>query len=234
MPKHKPKRHTPGIDMTAMVDVAFLLLTFFILTTKFRAEERKKLDLPFSTGIIDIPADSSTMLISASPDGEVFIGFGDPGTRMKVLDKVLQNSSMSSRVTEAGKKHFSLLTDFGVPIQQFPNWLGKNAAGQPHSDLEMKEFPHRGIPLGDKPGTNNELVTWIAAARNVNIKMDFAIKGDNKVPMPTIEKIIHSLQEKKANKFYLITNMEGGGATDEKSGDAKGAEPAAAEGPKAP
>ncbi len=231
MPKHKPKRHSPGIDMTAMVDVAFLLLTFFILTTKFRAEERKKLDLPFSTGAKAIKADS-TMLISVSEDGSVFVGFGSPTTRLAVLDKVLSNAGMSSRVSEEGKHHFSLLTDFGVPIQQLPSWLGNNpSTNKPRSEMEMKEFPHRGIPLGDQPGTNNDLVTWIAAARGVDLEMKFAIKGDNKVPMPTMEKIIHSLQEKKANKFFLITNMEGGAAEAE---DGKSAEAGATEAPKAP
>jgi biopolymer transport protein ExbD len=217
-----------------MVDVAFLLLTFFILTTKFRAEERKKLDLPFSTGTKAIKADS-TMLISVSPDGAVFIGFGSPTTRLAVLDKVLNNAGMASRVTPEGKHHFSLLTDFGVPIQQLPAWLGNNPnTNKPRTDLEMKEFPHKGIPLGDQPGTNNDLVTWIAAARGVDLDMKFAIKGDNNVPMPTMEKIIHSLQEKKANKFFLITNMEGGAAEAEGADGAKGAEPAAADAPKAP
>ena len=39
MPKHKPKRSAPSIDMTAMCDVAFLLLTFFMLTAKAKPQE---------------------------------------------------------------------------------------------------------------------------------------------------------------------------------------------------
>jgi biopolymer transport protein ExbD len=215
MPKHKPKRHLPTIDMTAMVDVAFLLLTFFILTTKFRDEERQKLDLPFSTGNVAIKQDS-TMLITVDTTERVFIGFGSPATRLAVLEKIVKHSHLPP-ISEAGKHHFSLVSTFGVPIQQLPAWLGNNK-----TEEQMKDFEQRGIPLGNQPGTNNDLVSWIAAARNVDLDMRFAIKGDDDVPMPTMELIIHSLQEKKANKFYLITNMQGGGQADQDKG--KGAQ----------
>ena len=39
MPKVKVPRKSTNIDMTAMCDVSFLLLTFFMLTTKFKADE---------------------------------------------------------------------------------------------------------------------------------------------------------------------------------------------------
>lgn len=225
MPKHKPKRHLPTIDMTAMVDVAFLLLTFFILTTKFRDEERQKVDLPFSTGNVAIKQDS-TMLITVDTTEQVFIGFGSPTTRLAVLDRILSHYQIAG-VSEAGKHHFSLVSTFGVPIQQLPAWLGEK-----RTEEQMKNFAQKGIPMGDQPGTNNDLAAWIAAARTVNIDMKFAIKGDDDVPMPTMEKIIHSLQEKKANKFYLITNLQGGGQADAEK--AKGAEGAAGETKPAP
>ncbi len=39
MPKFKPHRQGVRIDMTPLVDVAFLLLTFFMLTTQFKPQE---------------------------------------------------------------------------------------------------------------------------------------------------------------------------------------------------
>ncbi|RPI68323.1 MAG: biopolymer transporter ExbD, partial [Ignavibacteriales bacterium] len=39
MPKVKVPRKSTLIDMTAMCDVAFLLLTFFMLTTQFKSDE---------------------------------------------------------------------------------------------------------------------------------------------------------------------------------------------------
>ena len=40
MPKFKPHRAGVRIDMTPMVDVAFLLLTFFMMTTQFKPAGR--------------------------------------------------------------------------------------------------------------------------------------------------------------------------------------------------
>ena len=44
----KPKRHGPSMDMTAMCDVAFLLLTFFIMTTQFKSQESVTINTPSS------------------------------------------------------------------------------------------------------------------------------------------------------------------------------------------
>ena len=46
MPKFKPHRQGVRIDMTPLVDVAFLLLTFFMLTTQFKPQEEVTIVLP--------------------------------------------------------------------------------------------------------------------------------------------------------------------------------------------
>lgn len=73
--------------MTAMCDVAFLLLTFFILTTKFRPQEVVQIDIPSSTAQIPIP-DKDILMIHISPDGKVFMGLDDQNTRLALLDKL--------------------------------------------------------------------------------------------------------------------------------------------------
>lgn len=45
----KKRRIGVSIDMTPMVDVAFLLLIFFMTTTQFQPPEKDKIDLPKST-----------------------------------------------------------------------------------------------------------------------------------------------------------------------------------------
>jgi biopolymer transport protein ExbD len=45
---HKKGRINIFIDMTPMVDVTFLLLTFFMLTTQFRPPQEAEVILPFS------------------------------------------------------------------------------------------------------------------------------------------------------------------------------------------
>lgn len=71
MPKHKIPRKSTTIDMTAMCDVAFLLLTFFILTTQFRPEEVVSIDTPSSISDFILP-DADVLLLSVGNDGRVF------------------------------------------------------------------------------------------------------------------------------------------------------------------
>ncbi|MCE7857938.1 MAG: biopolymer transporter ExbD, partial [Ignavibacteria bacterium CHB3] len=71
MPKVKVPRKSTLIDMTAMCDVAFLLLTFFMLTTQFKADESVIVDTPSSISEIKLP-DTDILNITVSNDGRVF------------------------------------------------------------------------------------------------------------------------------------------------------------------
>lgn len=61
------------IDMTAMVDVAFLLLTFFMLTTSFKPPDTVAIELPSSHAEVKLPA-TDILQISVSDTGQLFIG----------------------------------------------------------------------------------------------------------------------------------------------------------------
>jgi biopolymer transport protein ExbD len=60
------------IDMTPMVDVAFLLLIFFMSTTQFKPAEQVSVQLPASTSEIHVP-EHDTIILTVSRDGRVFI-----------------------------------------------------------------------------------------------------------------------------------------------------------------
>jgi biopolymer transport protein ExbD len=74
MPRIKKKRVAIRIDMTPLVDVAFLLLTFFMLTTQFKPPEEVEIALPLSHSEIKLP-ESNTMTINIAKDGNLFLGF---------------------------------------------------------------------------------------------------------------------------------------------------------------
>lgn len=63
--------------MTPMVDVAFLLLTFFMLTTQFRPPEEVQIALPSSHSAFKLP-ESDVMHIEIAKDGRIFLGFDSP------------------------------------------------------------------------------------------------------------------------------------------------------------
>ena len=74
MPRIKKARVAIRIDMTPMVDVAFLLLTFFMLTTQFRPPEEVDISLPLSHSEAKLP-ESNTMTVNISDSGKVYLGF---------------------------------------------------------------------------------------------------------------------------------------------------------------
>ncbi|MFZ1255198.1 MAG: biopolymer transporter ExbD, partial [Saprospiraceae bacterium] len=130
MPKVKVPRKSTAIDMTAMCDVAFLLLTFFILTTKFRAPEVVEIDIPSSTAQIPIP-DKDILMIQIAPDGKVFMGLDDQNTRLGLLERL--EEAYQIKFTPGQRDAFRLTELWGMDIRQLPQWLDLNANDRAHS-----------------------------------------------------------------------------------------------------
>lgn len=85
----KMKRRGPSLDMTAMVDVAFLLLTFFMLTAQFSKPDPVPIVLPSSNTQIKLPA-SNILMITVGEDAQIYIGEdgqdGDEPQRIRLDD----------------------------------------------------------------------------------------------------------------------------------------------------
>jgi biopolymer transport protein ExbD len=84
MPKFKPKRQNIRIDMTPLVDVAFLLLTFFMLTTQFRPPEEVSIILPSSHSENKLP-ESDVMTVNVAEDGRIFLGVDSQHLRKRLF-----------------------------------------------------------------------------------------------------------------------------------------------------
>jgi biopolymer transport protein ExbD len=84
MPKFKPKRMGVRIDMTPLVDVAFLLLTFFMLTTQFKPAEEVTIELPSSNSEFKLP-ESDVMTITLAKDGRIFLGLDSQRLRRRLF-----------------------------------------------------------------------------------------------------------------------------------------------------
>jgi biopolymer transport protein ExbD len=195
MPKVKVARKSTNIDMTAMCDVAFLLLTFFMLTTKFKADEPVTVVTPKSISEIKLP-DNDIMSITVTKDGLVYYGVDGKFNREKLLQKI--SAKYNIPFTQEEQYAFSLTSAFGVPIPKLKAFLDL-----PPED--RKNITQTGIPIDS---TNNELGVWILNGRLANPNYRIAIRGDGDCPYPVIKKVIATLQAWHVNKFNLITNLE--------------------------
>ena len=91
---HRPKRRVGiRIDMTPMVDVAFLLLIFFMVTTVFRTPQALEINLPPDKDVKIEVAESKVLTVRVLPDNRAYWKRGtDPWARSDVsgLGAVLQ------------------------------------------------------------------------------------------------------------------------------------------------
>ncbi len=72
------------IDMTPMVDVTMLLLTFFMLTTHFRPPQEAEVTLPSSNSEFKLP-ESDVMTVSVTKDDHIFLGLDSQTLRARVF-----------------------------------------------------------------------------------------------------------------------------------------------------
>jgi biopolymer transport protein ExbD len=209
MPKVKMARKSTNIDMTAMCDVAFLLLTFFMLATKFKAQEPVMVSTPSSISQIAIP-DTSIMLITVDNKDRVFFSIdrknvdarGGAEAREGLIRDM--NSYKSLGLTEDDVKAFKNGSSVGQPLNRLKQYLSSSGPVQAQMD---KESP--GIPVDTSiDNSDNELAQWIRVARNNNPYLRICIKGDVNTKYPAIDKIIATLGSMKIFRFNLITNLE--------------------------
>ncbi len=194
MAKVRPKAQKPQLDMTPVVDLAFLLVTFFMLTTNFRPEEPVIVDIPSSISDFKIP-ETNVMTITVSNEGRVLFNIDNQGARARVIEKMDEKYKMGFTLEE--KTTFSNLGAFGMPISELKTFL--NAKKETRKELNT------GIPVDT---VNNQLFDWIINARMANPKYRIAIKGDSKTPIPVIRRVIATLQDQNINRFNLITSLE--------------------------
>src|SRR6478735_1563106 len=94
MPKVKIPRKSISLDMTAMCDMAFLLLTFFMLTTKFKPEEPVTVDMPSSISESILP-DANILTISVGKEGQVFYGLDGQEAKREVLKNIASKHGLT-------------------------------------------------------------------------------------------------------------------------------------------
>ena len=217
MPKIKVPKSAPSLDMTPMVDLAFLLVTFFMLAASFRMEEPVIVDPPGSTAEKLLP--ENTIMVTVDNIGRAFFTLTNAEARMNALKRMAERHKVN--FTEDQVKTFGGMSSIGVEIKDLPAYINAK-------DAERKKFkPQKGIPLDS---ANNQLHDWILfAAQEANMiyqrekdaaqasgkefkgeKLRYAIKADGKAKYISVKEVIDVFTDMKIYRFNMITSLEGG------------------------
>lgn len=209
-------KSSPSLDMTPLVDLAFLLVTFFMLTATSRINEPVIVDPPSSVSEKLLP--QNVMLISINEKGQPFYDIKNAETRRQTLTRMGEKYEIA--FTEEEKNRFSVMTSIGVPMNQLKAYINLN-------NDEREKVISPGIPHDT---INNELSDWIQYGRIEAAKLAkkhkedvenneetfiyeplrFAIKADAKTTYNDVKEIIKIFTDRDIYRFNLITNLEEG------------------------
>jgi len=201
MPSVKLPRKSTDTDMTPFVDIAFLILSFFMLATKFKPPEPVPITTPGSVLSQKMPADNA-VLISIDSSNRVFftvLSEKDPG----IFDQVIQglNISKNLNLTKEEMANFRKTYMVAVPFGGLKQLLNTPIGDQ-------KNLRQPGIPVMDS--ANNELVWWILESKKAfaGKELKFLIKGDGQSKYPTFEAVVSALKRNEEFKYSLVTALE--------------------------
>ena len=216
MPKIKMPKGTPSIDMTPMVDLAFLLVTFFMLTASFRNAEPVTVETPSSISDKIIP--ENILMVTLDKDGRVFFNLSDAEARKEMLNNMLQKYKIG--LSEEKIEEFSFMSTFGCTMQELPAYMNTEAA-------KRASFPTQGIPTDS---TKNELLDWLSfaatAAGNTgrtafeeaklkggepkmeDFKPKFILRVDSKTLYKDAQVVIDVFRELNLSNLNFVTSAE--------------------------
>jgi biopolymer transport protein ExbD len=191
--------------MTPFVDVAFLILSFFMLATKFKPPEKVPIEPPGSVNSDQLPENDAVM-ISIDSSGRVFysvLSQKDSKFKVAVLRKL--NTLRSLNLTNEQMAAFESVYAIGTPFASLGQYLSA-------SEDQRNTIKEQGIPVVDS--ATNELVWWINASQSAfadkGMKLkDILIKGDGRSKYPVFEGVVSALKRNDEFKYQLVTALEG-------------------------
>lgn len=203
---NKIPRKSTWVDMTAFVDVSFLILSFFMLATKFKPPEVIQIQNPKSVSSENQP-EQDVFKVSFDKDGRVFISFSPDNDGQ---EKAQQTAEVISRqknlgLTPAEIKNFTKFSvgGIGVPIEKLKGFLAL-------SDDEYKNYKQPGIPVSDTMNNQlndyiNAMLTGTGGRRPQNVMLN----GDNGTKYPYFKNVLAAFKKNGIFSFKLITALEG-------------------------
>ena len=200
MGRAKIARKSTIVDMTAMCDVAFLLLSFFIVVAKPKPPDPLNVVIPSSVSSVPV-TEKNVVMITIDHDARVYFGVSDRNVEEK--RRIIEAVSLAKglKLTDQEEKRFynNPGAFIGVPFKRLGSFL--DLGGD-----QSKMYKQSGIPARDS--TDNELVDWIRAAVSAfsGAKMTIMVKGDDAATYASFQGVIMALRKNDQLKFQLVTN----------------------------
>ena len=201
MPSVKLPKKSTDTDMTPFVDIAFLILSFFMLATKFKPPELVPIKTPGSVLSQKMPENNAVLISVDSADRVYFtvLSESDQG----VYDEIIQgiNTDRSLGLTKEQMANYRKTYMVGVPFGGLKSLLSLEVSDQ-------KNFKQPGIPVMDS--ANNELFWWILEAKKAfaGKELKYLIKGDGESKYPAFEAVVSALKRNEEFKYNLVTSLE--------------------------
>lgn len=201
MPSVKIPKKSTDTDMTPFVDIAFLILSFFIMATKFKPPEPVEITTPGSVLSQALP-ESNAVLISIDSTNKVYYALlseKEPEKFDDVINGV--NSSQNLGLTPTEIRNFRKTYMVGVPFAGLKSFLNVDPN-------EQAKVDQPGIPVLDS--TNNQLLWWIRLTKDAfrGQPLKFLIKGDGNSKYPAFEAVVDALRKNEEFKYELVTSLE--------------------------
>ena len=198
MPSVKIPKKSTFVDMTPFVDVAFLILTFFIMATKFKPPEPVTINTPNSVSTAELP-ESNAVMVTIDKEGKVYftvLSQKDRSIYNEIINDI--NTTRNLGLTPVEKSNYSKTYLVGVSFAQLKQLLDNPTALQSRQP---------GIPVDT---TGGELTYWIQSSKSAfaGQGLKFMIKGDNASKYPVFKNVIEALKKNDIYKYNLITAPE--------------------------
>ncbi len=215
---------SPSIDMTPMVDLAFLLVTFFMLAAKTRSSE--PVEVKYATSISDEDVPTKTLvMVTIDKGGCVYLNPGPMSVREKVLGQMMAKYKVA--LDEDQVDEFKKLTSFGCSMSELPGYLDLSVE-------ERTQFQSKGVPADTLSFANNELKDWLKFANKEilgagktlyedaltnqkpeeptplaeDFKPKYVIKADGGAVYAHAKRVVETCRDLKLNNINFVTSLE--------------------------
>ena len=200
MARPKIARKSTAIDMTAMCDVAFLLLSFFILTAKPKESSAVNVATPSSVSSRKAP-EKDVVEIEITQKGQVFFSTGDNSDDKAKKQSIISGLNQTENLGLSSGEIAALVRQpvIGVPLNQL-----KQQAALPDDKINDQTLP--GIPVLDS--TNNQLIKWMRGVADAYSggKVNVLLKGDNLTKYPSFKNVLAAFKKNDLLHFQMVTN----------------------------